>query len=359
MSLGSWRARGALLARLGGTGAAGVLLAACTSPTSILETASAEARSLAELWWLLLAITLIPAIVYIAVALLAALRRRPAPEAVEGASEAGPDDASRVPPSAAATREVHRVLVIAGALIPTVIVVAALVATLHVGASVADVEPDPALTIDVVGHQYWWRVVYPDHGIESANEIHVPVGAAVRFRLTSADVIHSFWVPRLFGKRDMTPGHISEIVVRVDEPGVYRGQCYEFCGLQHALMGFELVAHPPGEMERWLEANGAAAVRPTDPLAERGLAVFRAAECGHCHAVRGVSEPGASGAPGPDLTHFASRRMLAAATVPNHRGHLAGWLLDPQALKPGNLMPASILAPDELHALLYFLEGLR
>lgn len=322
----------------------------CERPTSILAPGSGEAAHIEGLWWLLLAVTGVPALVYIAVTALAVVRGRRRVEREAGRPEAG------------APRQETRVIVLAGVAIPAALVLVALAGTVQVGARLSEEASAqaPALTVDVVGHQFWWRVLYPDHGIETANEIHVPAGAPVRLRVTSADVIHSFWVPRLFGKRDMTPGHVTELLVRVDAPGVYRGACYELCGVQHALMAFELVAHPPEEMDEWLASQARPARVPeVDPLARRGQEVFGEAQCAHCHAVRGMFSPGAAGAPGPDLTHLGSRRTLAAATLPNTRGHLAGWVLDPQPLKPGSRMPATHLAPDEMHALLRFLETLR
>ncbi|MDQ3032044.1 MAG: cytochrome c oxidase subunit II [Myxococcota bacterium] len=320
----------------------------CTGPMSTLEPASRDAASLAELFWALTALTLIPALIYIAVMLVTALRAR----------RNAQDDAAAPRPISA--RAGMRVIVIAGAVIPGLLVFGALGATLRTSAvASAAHEEDAVVTIDVVGHQYWWEVIYPEHGIVTANEIHVPADRPIRFRLASADVIHSFWVPRLFGKRDMTPGHIEELRVEGIAPGVYRGQCYEFCGVQHALMGFELIALPPAEYERWVRAQRALAAMPAGTGSARGLEVYLEAECAHCHAIRGLTPSATIGSPGPDLTHLASRRTLGAALFDNDRGHLAGWILDPQQHKPGVRMPPTVLTPGDLHALLDFLEGLR
>lgn len=322
-------------------------LGACESPTSALEPAGPYATDLAELFYWLTAITGVPALIYIVVALALTLRAR---------ARHGPPRAGAPPPAPQGGG--MRWIAIAGGLLPLVIVAAALGVTLQYGAR-ASGAADPAVTVDVIGHQFWWEVVYPGAGVVTANEIHVPSGVPVRLRLTSADVIHSFWVPRLQGKRDMTPGHVTELHLVAERPGVYRGQCYELCGVQHALMGFELVALPPAEFEAWIERQRAASAEPPDPLAERGREVFDEAACGHCHVIRGVTPPGAMGSPGPDLTHLASRRTLGGALLPNTRGWLAGWILRPDDHKPGVRMPPTTLAPADLHALLHYLEGLE
>jgi cytochrome c oxidase subunit II len=175
--------------------------------------------------------------------------------------------------------------------------------------------------------------------------------------LRSADVIHSFWVPRLGGKMDMTPGiESTSYILRADKPGEYRGQCAEFCGLQHALMAFYVVALPPEEFDAWVVQKQQARAEPSEANLLRGRAVFSSAACGNCHAIRGTEFKGAIG---PDLTHIASRRTLGAATIPNNRGNLQGWISNPQPLKPGNLMPATYLNSDDLNALTDYLESLK
>jgi cytochrome c oxidase subunit 2 len=215
-------------------------------------------------------------------------------------------------------------------------------------------------TIEVIGHQWWWEVRYldptPDRIAETANEIHIPVGEPIKIKLTSRDVIHSFWVPNLHGKMDMIPGQTNYMWLQADEPGVFRGQCAEFCGLQHTFMGFLVVAQPPAEFEAWLERQRRPALQPTTPLQARGQEVFLSTACTLCHAIRGTR---ALGQVAPDLTHLASRRTLAAATVPNTRGNLAAWIVDPQHIKRGNFMPPVPLAPEQLQPLLTYLESLH
>ncbi|HEV7588747.1 MAG TPA: cytochrome c oxidase subunit II [Longimicrobium sp.] len=217
------------------------------------------------------------------------------------------------------------------------------------------------LRISVVGHQWWWEVQYTDsvssRSLGTANEIHVPVGRTVVLKMTSRDVIHSFWVPNLAGKKDLVPGYTTTTWLRADRAGVYRGQCAEFCGYQHALMGLLVIAEPPAQFARWYEAQLADAMPPADTVASTGKNVFLGAHgCVLCHTVRGT---GAGGTVGPDLTHVASRHTLAAATIPNTRGWLGGWVMDPQGIKPGAKMPPNDMRPDELQALLTYLQTLR
>jgi cytochrome c oxidase subunit II len=217
------------------------------------------------------------------------------------------------------------------------------------------------LQISVVGHQWWWEVQYADsvnsRSLTTANEIHLPVGRTVILKMTSHDVIHSFWVPNLAGKKDLVPGYSTTTWLRADRPGIYRGQCAEFCGHQHALTGLLVIAEPPAQFARWYDAQLADAMPPTDTVASTGKNVFLGAHgCVLCHTVRGTA---AGGTVGPDLTHLASRRTLAAATVPNTRGWLGGWVMDPQGIKPGAKMPPNDMRPDELQALLAYLQSLR
>ena len=236
-----------------------------------------------------------------------------------------------------------------------------LVLDFRLGRAIALTGPRKPLIVEVIGHQWWWEVVYPDsvtssNYIYTANEIHIPVGRPVILHLSASDVIHSFWVPNLSGKKDLIPGKATETWIQADVPGVYRGQCAEFCGHQHAKMAMEVVAESPEEFERWAARMREPASTPTDSMRLAGRQVFVAGSCSNCHAVGGSP---ASGHVGPDLTHLASRRTIAAATLPNSRGNLAGWILDPQQIKPGAMMPANSLDPDQLQSLLAYLEGLK
>lgn len=212
------------------------------------------------------------------------------------------------------------------------------------------------LTITLVGHRWWWEVQYPDHGFTTANQLYIPVGQAVRINLTSADVIHSFWVPQLHFKRDLIPGRNNETWLQADEPGVYRGICAEFCGVQHAQMMFMVIALAPERYEAWLKNESQPARVPTDEQARTGQQLFLNTSCVYCHAIRGTP---AAGQVGPDLTHLANRLTLAAGTLENNVGNLGGWILDPQHIKPGSLMPATPLTGPELQALLAYLSTLQ
>ena len=216
--------------------------------------------------------------------------------------------------------------------------------------------PGGDVPVQVTGHQWWWEVRYPQAGVTAANEVHVPAGRSVDVSLASADVIHSFWVPQLGGKTDAVPGHTNRVTFLAATPGLYQGQCAEFCGLQHAHMRFDLVVESPAEFSAWLAHQAEPAAKPSTAAAQRGEQVFLANPCAGCHAVRGTA---ALGAFGPDLTHLASRRMIAAGTIENTRENLDRWLRDPQAIKPGALMPTLPLGDADRAALVAYLEGLE
>jgi cytochrome c oxidase subunit 2 len=212
------------------------------------------------------------------------------------------------------------------------------------------------LSIHVVGHQWWWEVRYPHQQFETANELHIPVGYPVEIILTSEDVIHSFWAPNLHGKLDLVPGSTNTFWIQADEAGEYWGECAEFCGVQHANMRFVIVAEPLEEFAAWLARQQQPAAEPEEPLAQEGQQVFLSSTCVQCHTIRGTH---ATGDLGPDLTHLAGRTMLAAGTIANNRGNLGGWIIDPQHIKPGNLMPSTNLTGYDLQALLAYLATLE
>jgi cytochrome c oxidase subunit II len=216
-----------------------------------------------------------------------------------------------------------------------------------------------ALEVRVTGHQWWWRIEYRDPAtgriVETANELHLPKGRTTRVSLGSADVIHSFWVPNVAGKLDMIPGRRNQLDLTPRREGWFRGQCTEFCGTQHAHMAFDVKVESPAAFDAWLAAQARLATLSTDAKVTRGAAVF-GETCAACHAVRGTK---AAGRPGPDLTHLASRRSIAAGTLPMSRGGLQGWIAQPQALKPGTSMPAVPLAPADADAVAHYLASLR
>lgn len=250
----------------------------------------------------------------------------------------------------------------AGVVFPVVVLTALLIYTFLVAADMVRSERTPAAArVQVMGELWWWRVRYLDADggllVETANEIHIPVGQPVDLELVSRDVIHSFWVPNLAGKLDMIPGKTNRLRLQAQAAGTYRGQCAEFCGAQHAKMALLVVAQPPEAYASWLQTRQRPAVEPTLPQLQQGRALFAAARCGVCHTVRGTD---ANGAMGPDLTHVGSRLSLAAAALPNGQGALAGWIVGTQHIKPGSRMPAyRQFSGDELRALTAYLESLR
>jgi cytochrome c oxidase subunit 2 len=211
-------------------------------------------------------------------------------------------------------------------------------------------------TILVVGHQWWWEVRYPGTGVVTANEIHIPVRTPVRVNVRTADVIHSFWVPQLNRKIDALPGRTNSIELFADAVGRYRGECAEFCGLQHAHMAMFVFADPPDQFRSWLEAEARPASEPSGDLARSGEQTFMNGPCSSCHAIRGTS---ADSDVGPDLTHVASRTTLAAGTIPNRPDPLRTWITHSQEVKPGNHMPNLEFSSSELDGLLAYLKGLK
>jgi cytochrome c oxidase subunit 2 len=214
--------------------------------------------------------------------------------------------------------------------------------------------PANALEVTVRGWQWWWEFRYPRHDVVTANELHLPVGRPVVLSLEGPDVIHSFWVPQLGGKRDVIPGRLARITLTPERTGEYWGQCAEFCGASHALMGLRVIVEEPAAFERWLAAQAAPPAEP-EGLAAEGKALYVRSACVGCHAIRGVS----AGALGPDLTHFGSRALFGAGLWPTTPEHVVAWLKDPPALKPGAKMPSLNLSDAEARALAAYLTGLK
>jgi cytochrome c oxidase subunit 2 len=249
-----------------------------------------------------------------------------------------------------------------GIALPLVVLAIVFGDTVYTLAVVEALQGQPAVQIHVIARQWWWQVDYPQQGITTANEIHVPVGLPVRIQLESADVIHSFWVPQLAGKMDLIPTRINNVTLQADQTGVYRGVCAEFCGLQHAHMGFLVVAQSEGDFNAWLAAQQRPATAPTDPSARQGQRVFVSAGCVFCHTVRGLDDKSIDRSAidlGPDLTHLSSRLTIAGASLSQNRGNLAGWVVDPQHVKPGARMPNQYLNSEDLQALLAYLATLQ
>jgi cytochrome c oxidase subunit 2 len=315
-----------------------------------LDSAGPQAAHIAALWWWMLWVFSAVFVAVVVALLIALLRRRP------------PHDDLPPPsphPELASERRASWTVIIA-VVITTLVLLAFLTANAITGHRIAELAAEEGpVDIELTGYRWWWRVRYPNatpaRQVVTANEIHIPVGRPILVNVRSVDVIHSFWIPALHGKRDLIPGHPTSIWLKADRRGTYEGQCAEFCGLQHAHMRLLVIAEPEEKFEAWLEAQRQTARAPAEEIAQRGLEVFETGPCALCHSIKGTQ---ASGQVAPDLTHFASRITIAAGTLPNTPGHLAGWIVDPQHIKPGAAMPANSLSAEDLQALLAYLGGL-
>jgi cytochrome c oxidase subunit 2 len=226
--------------------------------------------------------------------------------------------------------------------------------------SLANAASNEKLSITITGKQWWWDITYNSADVSktlrTANELHLPVGVPARIILRSDDVIHSFWVPSLTGKQDLIPGRETDVTILPRKVGIYRGQCAEFCGTQHAHMAFVVNVDSYADFQKWWQHQLQPAPAPTTPLVQAGYDYVTSRQCGMCHNISGTT---ASAKVGPDLTHLASRRTIAAGTMPMSKGNLYGWVEDPQSIKPGNHMPTIGLEPNELHSVVAYLETLK
>ena len=247
-----------------------------------------------------------------------------------------------------------------GVALSVAILFALLVSSYLVGRAIYSSPKTNAMIIEVNGRQWWWDVRYlhpiPSQIVTTANEIHIPVGRPVLLRLGSGDVIHSFWVPNLHGKMDMIPGRTQELSIQADRPGVYRGQCAEYCGHQHAHMAIVVIAEPEDQFNSWYQAQLQPAVTPSTESQTYGQKVFLSKPCVMCHRIQGTD---AGGEVGPDLTHVASRQTIAAGTLHNTREHLARWIVNSQSVKPGNRMPPIPVQGNDLNSLLDYVQSLK
>jgi cytochrome c oxidase subunit II len=247
-----------------------------------------------------------------------------------------------------------------GIIFPAVTLTALLLYSFGLSSTFGTTRSTAAVRVEVIGHQWWWRVNYLDAGgaldFVTANEIRIPAGKPIEVVLRSVDVIHSFSVPNLAGKLDMIPGRVNRLRMQADRPGVFRGQCAEYCGGPHAKMAFFVIAHDEPDFELWRARQRSAAVTPSDATAQRGQALFLA-NCVSCHTIRGTA---ANGTLGPDLTHVGSRVSLAAGVLPNNVGTLAAWISASQRIKPENLMPSiTVFSGEELRAVAAYLHALE
>ncbi len=320
-------------------------LAGCQGWQSALDAHGPAARTLADMFWIFTAVLTAVWLLTMG-ALLMALRRR---------RVAGADPLATNPAT-----ERRMTIVVSTAIGLTLLTVLALTGLSYGGQKALFSHKDGALTLLVTGHQWWWQVTYedsqPSRVFTTANEIHIPVGEPVLIKLESTDVIHSFWIPNLTGKMDAITGRQNQIQIQADRPGVYRGQCAEYCGLQHAHMGILVIAESKEDFERWRNHQISSAIAPGDPERQRGMEIFLSKPCVMCHQIRGTD---AGGKVAPDLTHVGSRRYIAAGTLETTRGNIAAWIVDPHGVKPGVNMPTIPLSPDEVQPLATYLEGLK
>jgi cytochrome c oxidase subunit 2 len=306
------------------------------APLQYLTSAGSKAAPVVALTWGMLVIS-VAVIVSISALLAGAIWRRPGTRTID--------------PAALQEGEGAQNWLWIGAGLSALALLVTIVWTVKVLAGIQAPPGKPAVTIEVTGRQWWWQVRYlsddPVRTFATANEIHIPVGHPVRLKLVGGDVIHSFWVPQLAGKMDAIPGQINETWMQADAPGIYTGQCTEYCGVQHSKMLLRVVAQAPDDFRAW-QAQQLAPVNANAPEF--------VIHCGGCHAVRGTE---AKGTFGPDLSHLKQRQTLASATLPNDEAHLSRWIGDPQGPKPGNMMPAVTLTADEHAKIMTFLEALQ
>jgi cytochrome c oxidase subunit 2 len=330
-----------------------LILSGCgVSHQSAVDAAGRQAGEIEELFWFF--IVLLGAIFLIVIALMLGplFKRRHGTEQERLEQTHTPSDETE-------RKLTHRVGWATG--VTVLILLGLVVLSVSTGKSISgDNRPANALTVEVVGNQWWWYIRYlnddPSRIVVTANEMHIPIGRPIVIRGTSHDVIHSFWVPNLHGKRDLIPSHTTIEWFQVDRPGRYRGQCAEFCGFQHAHMALWVVAETPAKFNSWMDRQLQPAPTPFDIVKQRGQRVFLDHACVLCHAIRGTT---AAAEQAPDLTHLASRSTIAAGTLPNTRGNLAGWIADPQNIKPGNHMATVALSGEDMQPLLTYLESLE
>ena len=317
---------------------------------SMIDAAGPQAGRIQGLWWFFFWVLAAVFIIVMVLTLITLMRR--SPENATPASIQSPDQQT----------ESRMTQIVTGATIVTIVILFVfLVASIGAGKSISELpNKKNGITIEVTGNQWWWQIRYLNSNasqvLTTANEMHIPVGRPVQILGMSNDVIHSFWVPNLHGKRDLIPSRVTTEWIEADRPGIYRGQCAEFCGMQHAHMILWVIAEPEDKFNAWMRHQLQGSTAPSNAALARGQQVFLNNACVFCHTIRGTA---AAGQNAPDLTHFASRRGIAANTVPNTKGNLAGWITDPQSLKPGNHMAQIALNPTDLQPLIDYLESLK
>jgi len=299
---------------------------------------TSQGLSITNLFWLELVISglLLAGVLVILIAALVRFRAR------------SPDDPD--PPQVHGNRRLEVIWTATPAATLAVIFVLVVLTMRTVNAAQPNAEP-----IVVIGHQWWWQYTFPNQQVVTANELHVPVGTPLQVSLQSADVIHSFHVPQFGWMQDLVPGRTNTMQILVQRPGTFDGACNQYCGLQHAWMRLRVVAETPDQFNAWVQQQAA----PSTPTGARGEQVFQQNTCVSCHTIRGLG--GATGTVGPDLTHVGSRQTLGAGVIDNTSANMRAWIANPQAIKPGVLMPAfaASITPDDMSALVDYLESLK
>lgn len=322
----------------------GTLLAGCANSPSVLEPYGPDSARTAYMTWGMFAVAGIVVIVVSILLWMAFQRSR------QDRSEAN---------LYANDRTSLRNVVLGGGFAPLIVLLIMMGLGIGIENSINTLGKNGAdnLEIEIIGHQWWWEVRYTNQVFDTANEIHIPAGQPVTLHVTTADVIHSFWVPELHGKIDLIPGQTNTFTLQADKVGTYRGQCAEFCGTQHAHMAFLVIADSPEDFAAWLKNQEQPGVEPeVGSLEQQGQQAFLGSACVYCHTIEGTN---ASGHVGPDLTHLSSRQTIASGTLPNNPGNLAGWTINSQTIKPGNHMPPMNLNGDQVQALLAYLATLK
>jgi cytochrome c oxidase subunit 2 len=332
--------------------AAGLIFSGCGGDLqSVLNPAGPQSRHIVQLWWLMLFICTAVFLSVMGALGIALLKRRKTSGVILDSPEQ----------EATESQSRKTLFVVSAIALTTAILFVFMFDSFLVGRGLtAELDRKQGIIIEVTGHQWWWEVRYQDldasNIFTTANEIHIPVGVPVTFSLKASDVIHSFWVPNLHGKKDLIPGKISTIWLQADKPGVYRGQCAEYCGHQHAHMALWIFAESREQFDAWRRAQIQSAVSPKSASEQKGQQVFLSSACVMCHAINGTT---AGANFGPNLTHLATRNTIAAATLSNDRSHLKQWVDDSQQIKPGNRMPPNKFLPEDMEALLDYLQSLK
>ena len=325
-------------------------LSGCGGSQSALDAAGVQAGRLENLWWIFFSVTAGVYVIVMAVLTVALVRRRRGDERT--APETAPD----------ASREKRISNTVKGAVaITTVVLFALMIVSFRTGRAIQTLAgADQPLQIKVTGHQWWWEIEYqdavPSNHVTTANELHLPSGRPIRLILQSNDVIHSFWLPNLHGKKDLVPNYPTYFYFQADKLGTFWGQCAEYCGYQHAKMRFTVTVESPDDFANWLNAQRQSSVPPATDAQKRGQRIFLTSSCTQCHTVQGTI---AGGRVGPNLTHLASRPYIAAGSLLKTREHLQNWVTDPQQIKPGIRMPMNNYAPEDLSDLVDYLESLK